>query len=105
MSKLTHEELMQRRRAYSKKYYIKNKLRIAKRNAANRGLGFNVVFDNPFDESVKIEYHHIDNNNVVIVPRFIHRLYTRFNEELHRELLYPIIKQIYGDDYDKIARN
>lgn len=103
MSKLTHEAKMRHVRNYSKQYYIKNKFRIAKRDAAKRGLGFNVLFDNPFDESVRVEYHHININDVVILPRFIHRLYARFDETLHRELLKSIIEQLYGDKYDDIT--
>lgn len=103
MTKLTHSELIKRRKEYSTQYYKQNKIRIAKRNAAKHGLGFNILFENPFSSCEQVEYHHINNNDVIILPRFIHRLYTRFDETLHRELLIPIIKQIYGDKYDEIT--
>jgi len=61
----------------------------------NRNLGFNILFDNPFAESEQIEWHHIDDINVVALPKYLHYLYR---DKYHRENTMEIVKQIYGDD-------
>jgi len=57
-----------------------------------RNLGFISLFDNPFDKSELIDWHHVNNDDVVALPRDLHR---HFQGKFHRENLIYIIKQIY----------
>lgn len=57
-----------------------------------RNLGFILMFPNPFDNSVLVDYHHITDVYVVAVPRELHKLYYGKN---HREKMMEIVKQIY----------
>ena len=66
-----------------------DKKRKAKRK---RNMNWILMFPNPFDDSVSIEYHHITNAYVVAIPKDLHQLY---NGKYHRENLMEIIKQIY----------
>ena len=83
----------------SKKYYQTEKGKIArrkgdiqsKRNRKHR-LGWVLMFENPFDESVEIDYHHITDVYVVAVPKELHQLY---GGKYHREKVMEIVKQIY----------
>lgn len=58
-----------------------------------RNLNWIQLFENPFDESEIIEWHHINNTFVVAIPRDLHRLYYG---KYHRENEMRIIEQIYG---------
>ena len=51
------------------------------------------MFENPFNESVPIEWHHITDVYTVAIPRDLHILYNGFKE--HRELVMNVAKQIY----------
>lgn len=55
--------------------------------------GFNLIIENIIDE--KIEHHHINDNDVVAIPRDLHRLYSGRNIINHRFMCNQIIKQIY----------
>lgn len=72
---------------------ISNRKALAKRQ---RKLNWISMFENPFDKSVEIDWHHITDAYVVAIPRDIHTLYTGFKE--HRELVMNIAKQIYLED-------
>lgn len=63
-------------------------------NRRYRNLGFNLIYPNIIDE--KMVYHHINNNDVVCIPEDLHFLYYSNKTEIHRELLKPIIKQLYN---------
>jgi hypothetical protein len=97
-----------------KKYYEKNKyyLNILSKNwrtinrkrynellrkskIKRRKMGFNILYENPFHGNMKIDYHHINNNDVVAIPSEIHKLYSNHNVSNHRINLNYIIKQIY----------
>lgn len=71
----------------------KGRANIRKSNAKRRGYCDTELFPNPFDESVKIEWHHASNEFIVAIPRDLHILYIGFKE--HRELVMGIVKQIY----------
>lgn len=60
-----------------------------------RGLGFNILFKSILDEP--IAWHHINDNDVVAIPKDIHEFFTLNNAEKHRENLNPIVKQLYPD--------
>jgi len=57
-----------------------------------RNLNWILMFDNPFDESEEIEYHHINDAYVVAIPKDLHRQYLG---KFHREKTMEIVKQIY----------
>jgi hypothetical protein len=72
--------------------------KILQRGHANhhQQLGWNLLYDNPFDEPV--DYHHIDNLYVVAVPKDLHNLYKAGkNTEIHRINLSYIVEQLYGN--------
>ena len=83
---------------YNKEWKKRNpeklKLMRLKANAKRRqNLNWIQLFENPFDKSEKVEWHHINNTYVVAIPRDLHRLYYG---KYHREKTMEIIKQIYG---------
>lgn len=57
-----------------------------------RNMNWILMFPNPFDDSVSVDYHHITNAYVVAVPRDLHKLY---GGKYHRENTMEIVKQIY----------
>ena len=57
-----------------------------------RKLNWFLMFPNPFDESIIVEYHHITDAYVVAIPKDLHRLYLG---KYHRENTMEIVKQIY----------
>lgn len=59
-----------------------------------RKLGFNLIYPNILDE--KFVYHHINNNDVITIPKDIHELYSGYITNIHRDLCLNITKQIYG---------
>lgn len=70
----------------------KGKITCSKENARKKGLGWILMFPNPFNESMAIEYHHITDAYVVAIPSDLHQLYLG---KQHREKLVHIINQIY----------
>jgi len=73
-----------------KKYYN------AKRAKIQQNLGYEEKYPNIIGEP--IEWHHINNREVVAVPKDLHRLYCTNNREEHRENMKYIVKQLYGGD-------
>ena len=71
--------------------------RIKSNTRRKRELGWNKIMDNPFPEEIEIEWHHIDNKNVVAIPKYIHQKYIGYQRKKHRELLESYVKKIYGD--------
>jgi len=57
-----------------------------------RNLQWIQMFENPFDKSELIDYHHVTNVYVVAIPRDLHRMY---GGKFHREKVMEIVKQIY----------
>jgi hypothetical protein len=60
-----------------------------------RRLGYNILYDIPFEEDEDIVWHHVTNDDVVALPKDIHEIFCGYDTEMHRELLKPIIEQIY----------
>ena len=58
-------------------------------------LNWILMFPNPFNDSVLVDYHHITDAYVVAIPRDLHRLHLR---KYHRENTMEIVKQIYLED-------
>ena len=78
-----------------KKYRQSEKGRIADTKAKarrRRDLNWLLMFPNPFDDSVLVDYHHITDIYVVAIPKDLHQLYYGKN---HRENMMEIVKQIY----------
>ena len=73
--------------------------RLASKRKSNskreRSLGDIPMFDNPFNNSVKVEWHHITDVYTVAIPKDLHELYTGYKMDKHREMTMEIIKQIY----------
>ena len=69
--------------------YINNLYK--QKSKRQRNLGFNKLHENPFEEPT--DWHHVDDFNVVALPRDLHRLHLG---KYHREKLVPIVEQIYG---------
>ena len=67
-----------------------------KQKARRRNLGYIPLYENPFDESEEIEWHHINNEYVVAIPRDLHRLHSG-SWEYHKDWCMEIVKQIYGE--------
>ena len=63
-------------------------------NIRKRNYDFRLKFINVIEES--IEYHHINNIDVVTLPKDLHKLYPGRNKIMHRFMCKEIIKQIYG---------
>ena len=81
---------------YEKEHYAKYadyyKMKRAKREC---GFKSNKKFKNPFAKTVVIEWHHINNQEIVAIPMDIHRLYCGCDRKTHRENLSYIVNQIY----------
>lgn len=70
-----------------KKMYIKQN------NKRKRNFGFKILFENPFDITEKTEWHHLNNKEVIAIPKDLHHLYLG---KFHREKTMEIVKQIYN---------
>ena len=81
-----------------KEYYYENREKISliqskAFNKRKRNFGFNILYENILDEP--FEWHHINNNDVVALPVDIHKIYSGFDSEIHRENLSYIVDQLY----------
>ena len=81
-------------RDWRKRNPIQNKILQAKTYAKERNLGFNLIAPIPFPKEDRKDwcFHHINENDIVAVPRDIHALYG--NKE-HKFMLLQIVKQLY----------
>lgn len=68
------------------------KLHERKKNANKRKYGYIELFDDPFDISEKIDWHHVNDFFVVALPSDLHKLYIG---KYHRERMEYIVNQIY----------
>jgi len=81
-----------------REYYAKNKDAFIKRSAKRlNNFGFNKLCENPF--SCKIDWHHIDNENVVALPRDIHKHCLTGDSKKHREACLIWIYLLYFGIY------
>lgn len=78
----------------------KGKMQDAKHQAKRkRNLEFNVIISNPYvDTNIEFDWHHIDDNDVVAVPRNIHR--SMYGNE-HREQVNKWIEIHYDIEIKK----
>ena len=84
----------------SKKYRESIKGKVTKRKSQakrRRDLGWIPMLENPFDVTEEVEWHHITDIYVVAIPRDLHKVYTGYSTERHRELVMNVAKQIYLD--------
>lgn len=98
-----------------RRYYYKNRLQLIKmsikwnkehsyihQHFQNRNLKFIQLFDNPFPEEIKIDYHHINNILVVPIPSITHeKSYCRYRDK-HREKCNIFLNDIYNIDFNKL---
>jgi hypothetical protein len=82
---------------YHQKYcsVCKPKIKNNKKNSRHRKLKWNILFDNPFDSSEDVHFHHISKNFVVPLPADIHESYYGYHSNSDNECLDYIIEQIY----------
>lgn len=59
-----------------------------------RELDFNLLYENIIDE--KINWHHLNNKDVIAIPEDLHKLYSGGNPIEHRFMVNQLIWQIYG---------
>ena len=88
-----------RRKAH--KYHATEKGKLAKIKAENkrrRNYGMNILFPNPYPEHVPIEWHHINNIDVVAIAKSIHNKCKPGTVERHREKLWPLVERLYFTD-------
>ena len=60
-----------------------------------RNLGYNEICENRFEGCV--DWHHINDTDVVAVPRWIHNRCKHPDTVVHRELCLPLVCQLYPD--------
>lgn len=90
------EKLKAQCRAYGKTENGK-KASAKHHNKRKRELGFNIIFENKIVGS--INWHHVNNKDVVALPIDLHTLYGggNGNTESHRQNLEPIVVQLYPE--------
>jgi len=71
----------------------KGKVRARRARDKRRFLGYNKLYENIFDEEV--DWHHINNNDIIAIPRDLHQLYLNKNVSIHRENMKSILIQFY----------
>jgi len=81
-----------------KKYHKTEKFKaLSRKNKAKRRLlGYNKKYDNIIIG--KKEWHHMNNKDVVAIPKDLHKLYNGKAREEHRFMVNQIVQQIYGGD-------
>lgn len=101
-SKKYREEYPDKAKASERKYQRseKGKINNERKNARRkRNLEFIPLFNNIFDESQEVEWHHIDNYHVVAIPMDVHRKHSGYNTKKHRRLLKSIVEEYYQITY------
>ena len=97
MSRESHNEKVKKISDYGKKYRSLYKNRYLEHHSRYRGLGFNKIEENPFSDNEPIVWHHINDTDVVALPKFIHDIYITRYCDVHRQSLVYIVEQIYGE--------
>lgn len=77
------------------KQTIKRKVSLRKSNAKRRKFDDIPLYNNPFTDSVPVEWHHISDEFIVAIPKDLHKLYNGYGKQKHRELVMNIANQIY----------
>lgn len=76
--------------------YIKTKSgfeAIKKVETKRRALGFNMLVENDWNEPV--EWHHVNDGDVVPLPTYLHRMCVVGNRKEHRELANKLVGILY----------
>jgi len=77
------------------KIYTRKRAKKARyRRREERHMDWIPLFENPFNESEIVDWHHITDIHVVAIPKDLHQLYYG---KYHRENEMEIVKQIYGE--------
>lgn len=93
----------ERHRLYGREYYRNNKEKCLEYQHKRRGMQNIFLFNNVFLEvGIESDLHHINDLLVIPLPRQLHEKYTRNDREKHRNLLKPIIENIYQIDLDSL---
>ena len=66
---------------------------IRKQNRRVRNLGFNKLIENKWD--CKVDWHHVNDNDVVPIPRNLHKLCYTGDSKKHREMCNRLINILY----------
>jgi len=64
-----------------------------------RNLGWSKLWNNPFPDEVKIEWHHINNLLVIPIPKRLHQL---IRGKTHRHRCNDLIDKLYNIDLEAI---
>ena len=84
-------------KAHQKEYKEKYRECFSKYGAKKRGLGWFILFENPFSSEVPIAYHHVNDIVVVPVPLKVHRkLNGKSKSKNHRQKMNEWIEKYYG---------
>lgn len=76
----------------------KGRLTIKKSHSKRRKLKFIPILNNQFPYNVEIEWHHINDIYVIAIPKELHKKYSGYKQDTHRELINNVIKSVYGID-------
>jgi len=76
-------------KAYKTKYY--------------RGLGFNMIVEN--DWPVPVHWHHVNDNDVVPIPRELHLMCYTGDRKRHRDMANRLIEILYKGELTMIENN
>ena len=102
-----HKTILQKHKQYrennrsiirerDKQHYRDNKDYYRKKKSQRvRKLGFIKLVENDWNEPV--DWHHVDDDHVVPIPRYLHKMCYTGDREKHRELCNKLIKILYGD--------
>lgn len=71
----------------------KGKVAIRKESDRRRCMIYTELFPNPLDEQV--DWHHVSDEFIVAIPRDLHKLYSGYSQQKHRELVMNVVNQIY----------
>lgn len=89
-----HRDLINKQR----RKYLKTKSgyeAMKRAEAKRRNLGFNKLVENDWSEPV--EWHHINDTDVVPLPRYLHRMCVVGNQKTHRELANRLVRILYPE--------
>jgi hypothetical protein len=89
--RLSHKKAIKKWRESNKEKYAETKSKAtAKRR---RNLGFNKLMEN--DWGCEIDWHHVNDDNVVPIPRDLHQMCPSSNKEVHREICNELVNILY----------
>ncbi|MBE3094086.1 MAG: hypothetical protein IMZ52_03575 [Actinobacteria bacterium] len=99
---------IQEEKDYSKNYkQSENGKKTVKKHLCkrNRRLKWIPLWDNPFPEEIKIDWHHINNLFVIPIPRTLHQKHITNNTNKHRILVNVEIERMYKINVEELLYN